>query len=108
MNARHTCEKTMRLHANLQTFALRGPDRLAFPRNNERVLDCFLLEAEHFRKAHAGQDLDREDLLHGRLELQSADDLAVAQVYHRHSALEFIQPLGNGQAPEGVGLANLG
>ena len=43
--------------------------------NDERVLNRFLLEADHLGKAHPGQHLHVENLFHGCLKLQGIGPL---------------------------------
>ena len=67
-------------------------------RNDERVTKRVLLEPHHFRKAQAGEQLNVEDLLHGRLELQHSADAASGEIHHRYAALQLIASRGQGHA----------
>jgi len=64
------------------------------PADDERVLDGFLLETEHFREATSSEDLHVEDFLDSGLEIDRANDLAGAEVDDGDAAFEFAAPLG--------------
>ena len=70
------------------------------------MVDRVLLEAHHLREAHAAEQLDVEDLLHGGLELQHAADAPRGQVHYRHAALELVPSLSQRDAVDRrIGLA---
>src|SRR5262245_26097883 len=75
----------------------------------ESVGDAGLVVGQELREAHAGQNLDTEDLLHAGLELEEAERLAIARIDDPDAAAALVggEALGDGDAAEGGAVAHL-
>src|SRR5262245_32696034 len=72
--------------------------RLGSRRHDERVMNGFLLKADHFGETEAWQELNVEDFFNGCLEFEHTHDATAVEIDGRHTALELVTTIGNGHS----------